>query len=594
VSDDHARAYPGQGGDHGVAVARGVGSGELEIRFRDGSRTRNATRYLCVGAYVDRSFRENVVRNVLGKQLRAVAPSYSIDVVPIIRHCLDARRRVVVRDGIVTAILVVAFAVSFWQLLGLLLFVQSLRIGWRALNDLNGNIQGFVRNGALSFLLFILSSLTGLTALTSVMSGIEVGGLGGAEQSVVISTARVFLSVLIGVVGTFVVLLVHRLQVHDLVLSQLTDERFAPERAPIEPAKYRDRLEYLGAAQAGNVTVYARAAEARPFIGSGLIDWEESWSMALPLIPDKSASDKQAAPLTIAALYDQMRRALVSVSDPTRPESQRIAGLSLQDRLFAVGLLPPRHELLEEGTRPRFRVSRDQMLRLADQERNIATHYLTVRISGWNGELEVTIFLYFSIRGGMLYVEFLSAVLPPIRDAYHGVDSYERITGRVLLRNVAGALLETPGALVNSPVNILTPVIEAVWRQFDVRSQLQEISNRVAYDFGAVGSVREYGAEWSRANMLHDLDAGRHIRVISRRVLDAIGEVLEEFGFSTEEFDQRRMTIINDHSYRLSTGDIYGSTIAAGPHATAKSTAGGRSTSAPERGKSAGRRADSR
>lgn len=460
------------------------------VDLDDNQRMRNATRYLCVGAYLDEGFRTLVLRDVLGEEHRAVAPSYSFDVQPVIRHCLTAQQRVVLRDIAVTSVLLIALLISFWQLLSLLLFVQAVRMGLRALARLDGDVPGAVRSGIIATLLGMLSLFLGLTSLV----GMATGAIGmGTYEAVAISAGRVMLSVGLGFIGTFFVVFVYRLRTHELILDGLTEDRFRAERAPAEPAKYRSRLAYIGAAQAGNVTMYTRSQEARPFVGSGSIQLADSWSLALPLVPDEDSPGREETPLSISALYDHMRRALVTLSDPRRPEEERVAGLSLQDRFFVVGLLPPGHELVHEGGEPEYWVGREQMLRLADQERNVATHYLTVRMSAWNGELEVTVFLYFSIRGGMLYIEFLSAVLPPIRDAYHVVDSYVRMNGKVVLRHAAGALLETPGALINSPVNILRPVAEAIWSQLDLRSQLQEISTRVAYDFGAVGSVREYG-----------------------------------------------------------------------------------------------------
>jgi hypothetical protein len=526
-------------------------------------RRRNATRYLCVGAHLDERFRTAVLQHVLGAEHRAVAPSYGIDVGPVIRHCLDARRRAVLRDVGVTGALLIAFLISFWQLLSLLLFFQSVRMGLRALARLDGDVPGAVRSGIISVLLGILALSTGVTALVSLATS-AVGM--GAYETIGLSAGRVMFSVSLGLIGTFAVVLAYRLRTHELVLEELTENRFRPERAPVEPRKYRTRMAYIGAAQSGNVTMYARSQEARPFVGSGVVQLNNSWSLALPLVPDEDSSERAETPLSIGELYDRMRRALVTLSDPHRPDSERVVGLSLQDRLFAVGLLPPGHELLREGGEPVYRISRGRMLRLSDQERNVATHYLTIRMSGWNGELEVAVFLYFSIRGGMLYIEFLSAVLPPIRDAYHAVDSYERMNGNVVLRHVAGAILETPGALINSPVNILRPVAEAIRSQLDLRSQLQEISNRVAYDFGAVGSVREYGAEWHRANMLHYLDAERHVRLVERRLLDALREVLQAFGMRTEEFDERTKVII-DNSTKIENSTFTNSAVAAGTQA---------------------------
>lgn len=45
-----------------------------------------ATRHLCAGVYVDRPFRDLVIRKVHNNSPRRVAPSYGFDLVPVVRH----------------------------------------------------------------------------------------------------------------------------------------------------------------------------------------------------------------------------------------------------------------------------------------------------------------------------------------------------------------------------------------------------------------------------------------------------------------------------------------------------------------------------
>src|SRR5438105_3542606 len=59
----------------------------------------DATRYLCVGAERDQSFAIAVLGELFDRPSRAVAPSYGIDVVPIVKHCVKGQRRRAVRDA---------------------------------------------------------------------------------------------------------------------------------------------------------------------------------------------------------------------------------------------------------------------------------------------------------------------------------------------------------------------------------------------------------------------------------------------------------------------------------------------------------------
>src|SRR6266536_2583476 len=96
----------------------GLVSPGLERLARDAAHgapdptTSAATRYLCVGAHVDPQFADRVIHDVLEERHRAVCPSRGIDLVPIVRHCLAARRRRLARDLAILAVLAASVVVS--------------------------------------------------------------------------------------------------------------------------------------------------------------------------------------------------------------------------------------------------------------------------------------------------------------------------------------------------------------------------------------------------------------------------------------------------------------------------------------------------
>jgi hypothetical protein len=63
-----------------------------------------ATRYLCAAAYRDRRFADWVIDEVLENELRATAPSYGVDVLPVIRHCVRARALRIIRNALLTLV----------------------------------------------------------------------------------------------------------------------------------------------------------------------------------------------------------------------------------------------------------------------------------------------------------------------------------------------------------------------------------------------------------------------------------------------------------------------------------------------------------
>jgi hypothetical protein len=70
-------------------------------------RSTETTRYLCAAAYLDRRFAEHVITKVLQEEHRAVAPSYGVDIVPVVLHCLTAQRRRLTRDVVLTGLVLV-------------------------------------------------------------------------------------------------------------------------------------------------------------------------------------------------------------------------------------------------------------------------------------------------------------------------------------------------------------------------------------------------------------------------------------------------------------------------------------------------------
>jgi len=75
-------------------------------------RADTSTRYLCAGAHLDRRFSHDVLRQILAQPQRAVGPSNGVDTALVIRHCVAAHRRQVLRDGVLVALL----ALALWAL----------------------------------------------------------------------------------------------------------------------------------------------------------------------------------------------------------------------------------------------------------------------------------------------------------------------------------------------------------------------------------------------------------------------------------------------------------------------------------------------
>ncbi|MBZ5681003.1 MAG: hypothetical protein LAO24_12940 [Acidobacteriia bacterium] len=61
-----------------------------------------ATRYLCAEAHLSARFREWVLKKFAREKHLAIAASYGLDMGTVLKHCLEARRRVNIRNGFLT------------------------------------------------------------------------------------------------------------------------------------------------------------------------------------------------------------------------------------------------------------------------------------------------------------------------------------------------------------------------------------------------------------------------------------------------------------------------------------------------------------
>ncbi len=560
-----------------AAEHHNAASGDSRLRARD----TDATRYLCAAAYLDDRFSRLVLDEVLHQPHRAVAPSYGIDLGPIIRHCLEARRRRLIRDIVVTIALVgvLLFAVAggttlLLTIIGLWLLVQGVRM-IRANAHLTG-VVALVLGAVATLIAFRALGLIPENAYEN--SAIEEIP---AEDSVWRNPLWWNAGILVAWAAYFW----HRISVHQMITQRLTAQAFDGNRAPATGPEHESRLAYVEQAQRGNLTVYSQGGAVRPFIGSGRVATE--WTLVTPLRPAqdplgglppevsavegfirqaRSVPDLEVS-FDARVLYERTRDGLVALGHPSLPPHERINRLSVQDRVFVAGLLPPDSPFLDERRRPLFRLPQDGVEAIDRAERGQVRHYQTLRMAAWHGEMEVTTFLYIGVRGDMLFVEFVATELPGIHPTYHQIDGYKRLGPGVGLLMAFRAVRDLVHA-VNAPADVGARLVEALRRALDPAADSREIERRLAFDYGARTSVREIGTLFSQNARFQDYDAAERILLVKRRLLEIIVDTMREYGFDVSDLAQQAMTIINNGTM---VGAVTGSGIAVGQGASASS-----------------------
>jgi hypothetical protein len=528
----------------------------LDTRVRGHST--DSTRYLCAAAYLDDSFARRVLDEVLEQPHRAIAPSYGIDLGPIIRHCLEASRRLLVRDGLVSAALGLVVVLGVARGSVMVLVVLSLwagASGWRLVKQ---------RSFPVGLTLLGFSGLVLLWAfqqLPEALNGLLLT-LGGQGQDGGSGFAVLAFLALIAIWACY---FVYRINVHRIIATELVRGQFDGSRAPSAPSNYEGRIAYVENAQHGNVTVYSPNWAHNPFIGSGGVLTE--WNLVTPLRHDATRGEP-AAPLDAKLVYEYTRQGLVGLAHPSLPPEERVSQLSVQDRIFISGLLPPGSAFLDADRRPVTHVDAETVDAVGRGQRAQLRHYQSVRIAAWNGELEVTGFLYVAIRGGMLFVEFVSTMLPGIDRRYHAIDTMERPGAGVTLGAAMSAVADTAGCF-RAPVNVGVVAGNAMRRLLDPAVESRDIDRRLGYDHGARTSVREIGTEFPGSVRFQYYDAQERVSLVERQLLQVVVEMLKDRGYDISDIAGQATTIINQSTV---VGSVSGTGIAIGTQAKATVT----------------------
>ncbi|MFI7024810.1 hypothetical protein ACIBMZ_19050 [Micromonospora sp. NPDC049900] len=497
--------------------------------------TSEATRYLCVAAHTDERFAERVLDEVLGDEVRAVAPSVGFDVSPVVRHCLVARHRRRRRD---LRLLVFGGLAVLLAPLWTLLVVGAMWVGtslapFRPTRErMLGPLLGMIVAALSALVLLIRFHL-----ITVEESG-PAGWLVGRPWLALPAGIAAFLTLAIHLHGTRW-LLVTRLRRNVFVAS-------APDEVSL-PSRYADRLAVVDEAQHGNVTVYGGYL---PFVGHGTP--VAGWSFALPIRPAEQVAGwsrperPEPAPFTVLELIDHVRGRLASLDAGLGAD--RLAGLTLEDRIFVGGhLLTGDHRLLPDQDRaPRQRFTPEEVRQVAANPQGAARHYLCALVPSWGAEVVAGTFLHFSTDGKLLYLECARTVLEPPRWAYHEVDRLtDWMSARQLVQMLAVATDRLVPTAVGAAGRLLTDLGHAV-RHRPRQARLRRLAREdLGYDHGARVGVRELATGSDYHNYFQVLDAAKHLKVVERHVLAAIVDFLDERGLDTAEFRSRQTMILN-------------------------------------------------
>jgi hypothetical protein len=525
-----------------------------------GGAPSNSTRYLCAAAYLNPAYTNKVISELV-RSHRGVAPSLGIDLIPIIRHCLSARNAQLLRDVLLTVLLIAGLYLVTVPVIAILIISFCLSflpgIDWER-RSLGIKVLAGVGIAA------VLVAIIVFYGLGSVFNGVN----GGSSPS--LGPLATGPATLVAVLG-FLALIGAVLVGYSYSMYQTFSDWLGPganagrfDRASDD---VESRIAEVAAAQRGNMTVYGGN---NPFIGTGPHLLNEDWSIAIELDrasgpgTDGSRAAHTAGsyvPIDPVELHQVIRARLLRVKDEALPENERISALSLHDHVVGDGHCRWDSPVIDRArTIPYSQASPDAIDALIRHPAAGLRYYLRVCVSDegqpvWarrhevigstDQEIAVSAFVYVAVEGRMLYLQFVPHLLPPIYEQYHIVDRLPKgSSGEFMVKVILQAMRTSFRDIVRAPLG----VIDTVWRmnaeRWSYRSEAKSASDFIFTDIGARISVREFGGSAAARNHIQVLDTVKYVKIVQRLVLDTVLDFLDDKGVDTSAYKESASAII--------------------------------------------------
>lgn len=527
----------------------------------------NATRHLCAAAYLDRGFANRVVAELISSR-RSVAPSVDIDLGPVIRHCLRARRNLLIRDLLLIVVVVIGLFINPPSTIAFVLIAVALGALLPKLFRSRGDRARKVITAIfLVYILINVISLAILLALSALFSAMESGsGLSSVPSSEFHAAIPFFIVLVLawGVQYGFA------LATNRALIEQ--SRRDAASPSP-EPGPVEERIELVEGAQWGNITLYGKED---PFVGAGY-QWDEHWSVAIKLTPAKPLrhltgglpdADEYVS-IDPVALHDHLRERLLKLDDPELPANERIAALRVTDRLVGSGLLRWDGPLVDPELKTPYSWASPEAIDSVIRHPQAGLRcYLQVSVNDVGQQvvrdgrlvlnevdqgIAVTAFIYVAVEGRMFYLQYVISVLPQVKNEFQSIERWPELSPLAFQAAVLRrSFLTMFGSIAYS--------LAGLYGAFKHRRREPggpSVRGSVAGDLGARVSVRELGSDIVLGNYLRELDVDKYNNIFERLILESVTDFLAANDVDISAFEGRAATIVNGDVIR--TGNISGS-----------------------------------
>lgn len=519
-----------------------------------------ATRHLCAGVYVDRSFRDLIIKKVHNDSRRRVAPSYGFDLIPVVRHAwwswlLDMGLQVVVVGclavGIVRgsylAVVLVLCTITMCLLLRSAVWIiaeifraqtAAAAEDWferRKLRTRPDPPESLLRKRKRLFKVVLAGCTLVAVAPTVVSTVIGVSLRESVPTAATIGYVLVSSAVVVGVLRQLLLNAVHG--AHVLRPTTLTrrehiiDEQQSHHCVIYHRPKAKeddDLLDFL-----------AQDDEPSPFVGGGKLINRWLPPMTIQLLRREGENLEQREhtipPFPAHALVERLRAALQQLG--TDPGAENLPGLRVRDRVYVAEA-----DISTDRSLLRSEIDQREMWRVIDDHRLAAHHFLETSVPIAGGELVTTVLLRVSVKGRCLSLDVATCALTRTPQDYQVIDAFAEHGTRAVLRAAARSTFTFPAVvtqlwrLVESPV-----VLARAWWASKDRTHIPRRGLLV----GAQVAIRaEKADDWKNAQ-LDETTIYDHMKIVEQRILKTTEDFLKAHNVDTSVFEKQATNIIN-------------------------------------------------
>ncbi|MEA5360623.1 zinc ribbon domain-containing protein [Amycolatopsis sp., V23-08] len=524
----------------------------------------NTTRYLCAAAQISEKYANAAIREFLVEPLRAIPPAPGVDTSAVLREAVASRTRRRIRDGVLLVLALVFLFVNptallFWLLAAVVVAMLPGRFRVSGPADLVFAV-GVMAVAAFVLGLGLVDDLTSSRSSGS-SSSLGYSDLSGADASPVSGLVRVVVLTAVLSLLIFGVLLADQLVVRFLVFQRFRRGAFVVD-GRTSPSEWERRLRGLGlegfrlplgrvAAAEESVPDHDATAdvvvhrEFSPFVGAGIPLHQKV--ITLPLDPSGEHTDPQGISVVelqqhVGAAIDRLRTTS-SLGPGRRLENltQREQVLVPADRLVVDHASVP--EVLRDLDHPPAgRLPVEQARALADSAVEWARYYRCFRVESWDRDLTTSCYLHVGTDQRMLYLEWQFLALLPIAPEFRAIDRHRDSAARLL----ADTFLE----MWTLPATLFRRTASVFRRFKPLRQDLNEV---VPAKYGADRSLRELAQADRVQSYFQDVDVERYVRIVDATLFRAVGEYLQDHGYSVVEFMKMADPVVNNYDVSGST-----------------------------------------